>query len=243
MMDMPISLSDFVISQHEEQMPKLRAYVEGKRSFPSTHSNTLLLHGIYGSGKTLLASILPILFEYHNATPQVKREYDFCYRYGRELLSITPSNVGKKALSADITLVGCGGESASEKQKIISKIRELQRCSTLPFVNEFRFFIFDEVDEWNSTQSDLKSLITNAHANSIFILTTNFRHKLDNGLRSRSIEFEMNRVEPFRLVPIIRKYHPFLSGISDDSLINLIAEGNTDWRKIKRLIEDVEFQI
>jgi DNA polymerase III delta prime subunit len=238
-MDMPTSLSDFVLTRHADQMRVLEAYVEGKLSFPSPHTNSILLHGQYGSGKTLLASILPVLIEYSRAVSDTKQDYDFRYQYMDRDFSVTPQNSQKQPLFADTKFVACGGESAGQKQKIVSQVKEIQRLSYDWSVYSYRYFIFDEVDEWNSAQSDLKSLVSNAGPNSIFIFTTNFLQKVDKGLQSRCIKFEMNKNSASDLVPLVKNYYPFTKSISDDRLERVIQEANADWREIKRLIQEV----
>ena len=112
----------------------------------------------------------------------------------------------------------------------------------LPNQGEYRYFIFDEVDEWLSAQSDLKSLMSNTDTRSVFILTTNFLNKLDKGLISRAICFEMNKVEPFRYLPILRRYYPIANSISDCALMEIVKEADSDWRELKRMMSELQWK-
>lgn len=220
-MSNPRSLDDFVISRHDEQMPLLEAYVEGSIPFPSSSTNTIILHGQYGSGKTQLAKLIPELIESSRATEDSMIDGKVQY---------------------ETKLIACGGETSADKQETINFIRERMRSGFMPQSGSFRYFIFDEVDEWLSSQSDLKSLISNADGRSVFILTTNFLNKLDSGLISRAIRFEMNKVEPNRYLPILRRYYPFAKSISDPSLIEIVKEADSDWRELKRMISELQWK-
>lgn len=202
----PKSLDYFVISRHDEQMPLLKAYVEGSIPFPSSATNTIILYGQYGSGKTQLARLLPEFIETSRATEDSMIDGKVQY---------------------ETKFIGCGGEPPAEKQKIVSFIKERMKYAFLPQSGEFRYFIFDEVDEWLSAQSDLKSLMSSTDNRSVFILTTNFLHKLDKGLISRAICFEMNKVEPFRYLPILRRYYPFAEEINDLALMEIVKKADS----------------
>lgn len=220
-MNEPRSLDDFVISRHDEQMPLLKAYVEGSIEFPSSATNTIILHGKYGSGKTRLSRLLPEFIESSRATED--------------------SMINGK-VEYETELISCGGQSLAEKQKKISFIRERMRSGFWPMSGWYRYFIFDEVDEWLSSQSDLKSLMSNTDARSVFILTTNHIDKLDKGLISRAICFEMDKVEPHRYLPILRRYYPFSASISDVTLIEIVKEADSDWRELKRMISELQWK-
>lgn len=217
----PKSLDDFVISRHDEQMPLLKAYVEGSIEFPSSATNTIILYGQYGSGKTQLAQLLPELIETSRATKG--------------------SMIDGK-VQFETKFISCGGESPADKQKTISFIRERMRSGFMPQSGRYRYFIFDEVDEWLTAQSDLKSLMSSTDTKSVFILTTNFLNKLDKGLISRAICFEMNKVEPYRYLPILRRYYPFTESISDIALIEIVKEANSDWRELKRMVSELQWK-
>ena len=217
----PKSLDDFVISRHDEQMPLLKAYVEGNIEFPSSATNTIILHGQYGSGKTQLAKLLPEFIETSRATEESMIDGKVQY---------------------ETKFSACGGEAPTDKQKTISFIRERMRSGFMPKSGRYRYFIFDEVDEWLSAQSDLKSLMSSTDNRSVFILTTNFLHKLDKGLISRAICFEMNKVEPFRYLPILRRYHPFTKSFNDLALIEIVQKADSYWRELKRMMSELQWK-
>jgi DNA polymerase III delta prime subunit len=240
-MNMPISLDDFVITRHAIQMPLLRRLVARPEFFPQPHNNTLLLHGSYGSGKTLLASMLPALIEHARATPADQQAFNYVYSYMGAEHSITPAQLGQERLHAVTTFHGCGGESAQDRQRALASIRNHLRhgwgwgwAQT-----QYRFFIFDEIDELLKTQSDLKSLISSAPADAVFILTTNHIDRVDPGLVSRSTEIEMARVAPPEYLPVLRYYYPTLAGVSDQTLLDVVAHCQSDWRRIKRAMDDI----
>ena len=242
-MKLPISLADVVLPRYKVQMAMLAALVTGKMEFPSAYKNTLLLHGTYGSGKTTLARLLPILIEYSRADERTKTAYNWVYKTSRETVSITPEQMGQTSIEADVDFVPCLGQKSDARQKTIQSIQN-QMLLAGGFTETFyQYFIFDEVDEWGQGQSDLKALITNAGPRSVFLLTTNYINKIDPGLRSRSIEIDMNQAEPEDVLARLRKLTPELARASDDALLDVIKSSKGDWRTLSEQISLVQLQI
>ena len=242
-MSMPVSLTDFVFTGGDKTLRALKHIVEREDFFPHPHNNCLLLHGTYGTGKTLLASMLPALIEYARATPSDKAAFDYVYQYMGKFYSITPEQSDKPQLHPFVSFYGCGGESAGEKSKITSKLKATLRNSYACLQTRYRFFIFDEIDELGKSQSDLKSVITSAPADAVFILTTNHANLLDKGLESRSSCVLMAQVTAQQYLPHVRRLYPRLDSVSDAALLNLTSQCNSDWRKIRRALDTTLLEI
>lgn len=239
-MKLPTSIDDIVISGAATQLPKLTSLVTGRIPFPDAGSNSILLHGRYGSGKTLLANMLPIMIEYERRSPQERLDYDFCYRHLGCEVSITPQHKGKKKLYAAHQFVGCGNKGRQTALEKIESGMQLDRDIFGPEM--FNYFILDEVDMLDRYQQNLKSLLTNQYSWNVFILTTNFIGRIDKGLRSRSWEFEMNAADPQDVLPLIRRKYNF-DTVSDEDLVGLIADEKGDMRAIGRMCETLQKQL
>jgi replication-associated recombination protein RarA len=231
-MTLPLSLADIVLPRPQVQIPLLEAVVTGKMEFPSAYKNTLLLHGTFGSGKTSLARLLPILIEYSRADNATRVSYNWVYKTSRETVSITPGQADKPSIEADVDFIACLGQRSDARQKAIQSI-QTQMLLAGGFASTYlQYFIFDEVDEWAQSQSDLKALITNAGARSVFLLTTNYVNRIDPGLRSRSIEIDMNQPEAEDVLARVRALTPQLKRASDDALLHVIRSAKGDWRTL-----------
>lgn len=238
-MTMPTSLSDFIITNHAIQMTRLESLVARAGVFPQPHNNTLLIHGSYGTGKTLLASMLPALIEHQRASELEQVGFDYVYSYMGKSFSITPQQHQLPVLNAFSHIYSCGGESAVDKQRMLTELRNSLTHSYGFLQTQYRFYIFDEIDELNKTQADLKSVISSAPPDVCFILTTNHLDRVEAGLVSRSSCIEMGAVPVQQYLPLIRRYYPDLGKVSDDALVGVVKHCQSDWRRIKRNLEEI----
>ena len=205
----PNQIADF-IADDSEQIRKLEMLVKGELTFPSDAKKSIILHGRYGTGKTVLAKLLARMIEEN-------READFDAASFRD----------------QVWFFSCGKLDQSEV------IREATKATRSLFGSGRRYFILDEVDNFRGdTQRSLKSLITE-NDNIIFIMTTNHRDKVDSGLKSRShlISFENPSVEQWlkRCVEILQKY-----SVTPDEryLKDLIKRNRCDARNILSALEE-----
>lgn len=169
----PTSLADFTISDPQSKQ-QLESIVTGAMPFP-LQKYTICLWGTYGTGKTTLAEMLPVLIEQStNLRPSPRTSRGFVAQQYWHL-----------------TACGVGSNSA----KMMDDLRN--RASSDIDISPGGYFyeILDEVDMLtDNAQASLKSAISNMNG-VIFILTTNHPTKLDKGVRDRSYLIEMNQPE------------------------------------------------
>jgi hypothetical protein len=135
------------------------------------------------------------------------------------------------------------GQLAAQRRKVVDSIQGQMLMAGGHFETCYHFFIFDEVDEWGDSQSDLKSLLTSAGARAVFILTTNHLNKLDRGLRSRAIEIDMNKADADQTLLRLRMLYPYCDKVSDQTLLQVIAESAGDWRQLDERMSVVNLKL
>ncbi len=90
----------------------------------------------------------------------------------------------------------------------IDAIREIEVRIKLYTINCRRcnFVIIDEADQLTkAAQLSLKSLMDECAQSAMFIFTTNYLQKIDGGLQTRSLKFQLDPPPSHRLVPLIEK--------------------------------------
>jgi replication-associated recombination protein RarA len=168
---LPESLDDFVISDSSSRK-QLEGIVTGKLPVPLFGRNAICLWGSVGTGKSTLALILPQLLE----------------RSGK-LLPTQRTGVFESDRYWDLT--ECGIEATSVSH--LSDLQERCKSGTGYSPSGWHYEILDEVDLLKPpAQAALKSAITFANS-TIFIFTTNYLNKVDEGIKSRSVLIEMNQ--------------------------------------------------
>lgn len=167
----PITPDDFVLMAHTKH--KLHLVLEGSINFPGNGVTGLVLYGIYGTGKTTMAHLLPGWIETAKSTDFLSSNY-----------------VGQLADHTDpyFTFQACaqGQNGASIINTIINATSFISLNST-----NLHYVILDEVDILTAAAiASLKSIMN--RKNVVFILTTNNLNKIDKGVMNRSILLDMN---------------------------------------------------
>lgn len=188
----PSSLNDFVISDHASKQ-QLEAILNGSLRFPIMKT-AICLWGSWGTGKTTLAELLPVLLE--------------------QGANLAPSSRAVQVFSSpefwNFTPCGYGANSVAMVQDLTK--RTVSDLGLSP--SGWHYEILDEVDMLTlGAQGSLKSAITNANS-TIFIMTTNHLNKLDRGLIDRSIRIEMNEPKPEDMEVLGRRFLR-LMGVDD----------------------------
>jgi DNA polymerase III gamma/tau subunit len=106
------------------------------------------------------------------------------------------------------------------------------QAMVMPFAT-YHYFVLDEVDELTKTaMSSLKSLMN--MPNCVFVMTTNNFQDVEVGVRNRCHCIPFNAAPPDRWLPICRRVlsDAGVIGISDQTLLSVIATGNGSGRDI-----------
>lgn len=232
-MMLPRSLKDVVFT-HSAEARHVERIVLGEVHFPNPAKSSFLLHGRYGTGKTALAHLLAALLEHAHADSAEREAYDWCYSYRGSKVSITPDNKGKPELQpACFEFINCGKRSCNEViQQIDARAQNTLR--SVASAAQLNHFLLDELDCWReSSQANLKGLISDSPPWNVFYVTTNRRLKIDGGIRSRSISVEMNGGAPEQYLDILRKQHEHLDKHSNGNLLSIVKASRGDWRELE----------
>lgn len=129
-----------------------------------------------------------------------------------------------------IEFVAC---DSSEKINTIIKRCESIR-SLMPInLSPYHYFIFDEVDNLTKEgQRKLKSFLN--HSNIVCVLTTNYLHEVDDGLRNRCHAINFNAAATADYLPRIKQVlaNNNLPVPNDAVLTTLIENAEGSWRDI-----------
>ncbi|MCF8187093.1 MAG: AAA family ATPase [Sulfuritalea sp.] len=167
----PIMPDDFVLMAQTKH--KLHLVLDGTINFPGNGVSGLVLYGIYGTGKTTMASLLPGWIETAKSTNFL----------GNNL-------VGKLV---DQTGPYFSFQACAQGQNGSSVISNIINGTSLISLNStgLHYVILDEVDILTTAAiASLKSIMN--QKNIVFILTTNNLNKIDKGVMNRSILLDMN---------------------------------------------------
>lgn len=140
----------------------IESLITGRYPIPDDRSLALLIYGSFGTGKTTLARMLPDAIEW----------------------GLTGTKCGMAPDFFDCQF-GRSGQTIADTVSTT-----LDRCA---FFNKSErwYFILDEAD--NLTESAMRSMkgLLNRR-NAVFVLTTNYVSRLDEGLVDRCVPIEMN---------------------------------------------------
>ena len=237
-MMLPKHLSDVVLT-HDVQRAQLESIVSKRVPFPNLAKNSFLLHGHYGSGKTTLVHMLTALLEHAYADASDQTKYDWHYDYRGCTQSVTASQAGMPVVTpADVRLINCGDGHNNSAASEISAIKESTKSMLHSFceAGKFKHIILDELDNWTEpAQAKLKAVMSSSPLSCVFYITTNHKSKIDAGVRSRSIEFELNGGNANGYLAVLRKFYPRLSQYSDQKLKDAIEQARGDWRMLHEI--------
>lgn len=237
-MVLPQHLSDVVLTR-DAQRKQLEKIVNMRVPFPNLAKNCFLLHGHYGSGKTTLAHMLTALLEQAHADASDQTKYDWHYDYRGCTQSVTALLAGKPIITpADVRLISCGdghnNNAASQISAITSSAKSM--LHGLCVAGKFKHIILDELDNWTEpAQAKLKAVMSAAPLDCVFYITTNHKNRVDAGVRSRSIQLELNGSSSSNYLRLLRKLYPHLKQYSDTALKGAIEQTRGDWRMLHEI--------
>ncbi len=195
---------DEIVFAKEESRARLAEILDGSKPFPFGGKNGILIYGVWGSGKTTLARMLPNAIESaktKGASTEAYPTFIACTRGINGVNALTA--IANSAALTSINDSGC------------------------------HYFVLDEVDLLtNLAQESLKTTMNTS--NTVFVMTTNHLNEIDKGVINRSILIEMNAASPSLWVPFARKVMTDndVVGMKDVTVESLIKPCNGSARDI-----------
>jgi len=233
---LPASVNDVAFTNHAEAR-HISRLVTGELSFPSHAKSGVLLYGKYGTGKTTLAHLLAVLLEHQHADVGDRDAHNWCYDYRSTQVSVTPEQSAMPDVTpASFTLINCGKHHSNSSTSVVQQIESISRNS-LKYgcvAGSFNHFVLDEFDCWSDgAQANLKGLITDSPSWNVFYITTNNRHKIDEGIISRCVSVEMNGGNAHKHIHILRQHFAHLEQYTDKQLESIVVASDGDWRELE----------
>lgn len=199
----PTTINEIVFGKEESRV-RLVEILSGSKPFPFGGKNGILIHGVWGSGKTTLARMLPNAIESTKTNGASTDAYPMFVACTRGVNGVNALNaIANSAAFTSINDSGC------------------------------HYFVLDEVDLLtNLAQESLKTTMNTS--NTVFVMTTNHLNEIDKGVVNRSILIEMNAANPSLWLPFARKVMADndVVGVSDTTVENLIRPCNGSARDI-----------
>ena len=209
----PKCLNDFALQPNSRF--KLESILDQTLQFPANGVCCILLYGLYGTGKTTIARLLPGLLE--------------TARVDVNATSIDPGDIVDTQDPHELYQACAQGQNGAHL------IQSIQNMTNLIAFNQsgFHYVILDEVDNLTElAQASFKAILNHHHV--VFIMTTNNLNKIDLGIQNRSVLIDMNTPPADLWRPILRKVYRSadLSPPTDDALDQVVLAGRGSARTI-----------
>ena len=217
----PSSPDDFALMPHTKA--KLEAVLDGTIRFPGNGVSALLLYGLYGTGKTTMANLLPGWIETTKTT---------------DILKTVPIGKVVDTENPNFSTYPC-----AQGQNGAVMINNIQnQCSFVSWNTSGLHYVFlDEVDLLTPAASaSLKAIMNRQDV--VFILTTNHLPKIDPGVINRSVILDLNAAPTPTWVTKIKEIYAD-SGLTpppDQAIEGIIKAGNGSARTILTDLEIAE---
>ena len=209
----PQCMNDFALQQNSRF--KLESILDATLSFPDNGVNGIVLHGLYGTGKTTMANLLPGLIE--------------TAKLNSNALAIPIGDLSDTMDPAQ------SYHPCIQGQNGVGLINSIQNATSFVAWNAsgLHYVILDEVDLLtDAAKASFKALMN--RTNVVFIMTTNHLNEVDPGVQNRSVLIDMNAPPAQHWRPILRRIYT-QSGLvapSDATLDQVVQAGRGSARSI-----------
>ncbi len=192
-MNTELTINDIVFGNAESKRI-IEDIISGAEPMPSPYGKTgILLYGVYGTGKTALARLLPNAIE----------------------IGTTGNELGM-----DAEFIGC--QQGYAGPQVMADIKSIASKAAFYNSSGNHYIIIDEVDVLSDKAQESLKTALNAKR-TIFILTTNHVASLDKGMLNRCICVEMNSASVPQLIELGRKITADINVVLDDTELTEIV--------------------
>lgn len=188
----PNMLADFVLTNPQEQQT-LELILSRRLPFPFNGKSGILLHGVWGTGKTTLANMLPGLLE---------AAYEGSYN-----MALGASKMPAAMDHLQCAEYNCGATTIT---KISAMVQSMNQRMPIFHLSQHDYVVLDEVDRLSKdAQQSLRGLMDLKRV--MYFMTTNSLGKVDPAVIDRCHLVEMNQpTNPALYMPFMQQVEQYM---------------------------------